>query len=189
MRRREFLRMLPLATATPIAFQACNTPVEPASNAQTAGDIALLNAAAAAEAQAIKTYDAAAASGLVTTPAVIATVQLYRAHHLGHFNELNRLLRRFSQAEVSLERAQPAPQVSRVTNEAEAVRLAMELEYEAAAAYFQWTSGAEEVATPEVRRFFADTFPIEFAHYIELRAALGLTPPISSATFSTMPRP
>jgi len=63
------------------------------------------------------------------------------------------------------------------------------LEYEAAAAYFQWTSGAKEVTTPEVRRFFADTFPIEFAHYIELRAALGLTPAISSATFSTMPRP
>lgn len=189
MNRRSFLKVLPLAASAPLALQACNTPVEPAANAQTSGDIAILSDSATLESRAIKTYDAAAASGLVTTPAVLDTVRLYRAHHLGHLNELNYLLRRFSQPQISLEAAQPFPQINDVRNEGDAVRLALELEYEAAAAYFRWASGIEDVTTPEVRRFVAETFPIEFAHFIELRAALGIAPPISSASFSTIPRP
>ncbi len=185
MKRRDFLKFLP-AAAAPIALAACNTPVAPTANPQTTSDVALISEAAVMEARSIKSYDAALDS-FIRSEAAIQIARLYRAHHLGHLNELNALLAQFSQPRVSLETATPFPQVGRVTDEASAVRLALELEYEAAAAYNNWVNNPP--TTPEVRRFIANTYPIELAHYIELRSVLGLTPPIASGAFESLPKP
>ncbi len=185
MKRRDFLKFLP-AAAAPVALAACNTPVAPTANPQTTSDVALISEAAVMESRATKTYDAALES-FIRSEAGRQIATLYRAHHLGHLNELNYLLTQFSQPRVSLQTARPFPQVSRVTDETSAVRLALELEYEAAKAYNNWVNNPP--TTPEVRRFIANTYPIELAHYVELRGVLGLTPPIASGSFDSLPKP
>lgn len=178
MNRRDFLKQTSLvgigATALgATALQSCDTsPTSTAGNLQN--DLSLVREGAQLEAVAIKSYQAAAASGLITNQAILDAAVSFAGHHQGHLADLNRLLREFGQAEVNLDAAQPDPRVNTLgpnSTQNDVVRLAMILEYEAGEGYFRWLNS--RVSEPKIQEFFANVFPIEVAHFVVLKGVLN----------------
>lgn len=178
MNRRDFLKQTAVAglgatVAGATLLQSCDTsPTASAGNLES--DLSFVREGAQLEAVAIKSYLAAAQSGLITNQAILNAAVSFAGHHQGHLADLNRLLREFGQAEVSLDAAQPDPRVNQLGPNAtqnDVVRLAMILEYEAGEGYFRWLNS--RVSEPKIREFFANVFPIEVSHFIVLKGVLN----------------
>ncbi|MFN3637172.1 MAG: hypothetical protein ACK4XY_01765 [Chloroherpetonaceae bacterium] len=183
MNRRHFLKSTSLvglsATAIGSTFvgstilSACNTsPTESVGSLEN--DLSFVRKGAQLEAVAIKSYQAAAASGLITNQGILDAALRFAGHHQGHLADLNRLLREFGQAEVNLDAAQPDPRVGTLgpsSTQNDVVRLAMTLEYEAGEGYFRWLNSRPSEA--KIREFFVNVYPIEVAHFIVLKGVLN----------------
>ncbi len=178
MNRRNFLKSTSLVglSATAIGttlLSGCETsPTAAAGSLEN--DLSFVREGAQMEAVAIKSYQAAAASGLITDQGVLDAALRFAGHHQGHFVDLNRLLREFGQAEVNFDAAQPDPRVNTLgpnSTQNDVVRLAMILEYEASEEYFRWLNS--RVSEAKIQEFFANTFPIEVAHFIVLKGVLN----------------
>jgi hypothetical protein len=177
MNRRDFLKSTSLVglSATAIGatlMQSCETsPTSSVGNLEN--DLSLVRQGAQMEAVAIKSYQAAAASGLITDQGILNAAVSFAGHHQGHLTDLNRLLREFGQAEVNLDAAQPDPRVNTLgpnSTQTDVLRLAMILEYEAGAKYFEWLNA--RVSEAKIQKFFSNTFPIEVAHFIVLKGVI-----------------
>ncbi len=178
MNRRDFLKSTSLVglSATAIGAtltSACDTsPTESVGNLEN--DLSFVREGAQMEAVAIKSYQAAAASGLITDQGILNAAVSFAGHHQGHLADLNRLLREFGQAEVNLDAAQPDPRVNTLgpnSTQNDVVRLAMTLEYEAGEGYFGWVNS--RLSEPKIREFFVNVYPIEVAHFIVLKGVLN----------------
>jgi hypothetical protein len=194
MKRREFLTNVPLiglsaATLGATIVQGCETSPT-ASGGDVQNDLAFVRESATMEAVSVKTYEAAASSGLLSQINRDA-VNRFKSHHESHLGDLNKILRDFGQAEVNLATASPDARLSRITAtsvENDVIKLAMELELEAGKLYFRWNTS--NIAEPVVQKFFANTYPIEVSHFIVLKsiltgnAASAITPSFEGLSLS-----
>ncbi|MFQ3609385.1 MAG: hypothetical protein SNJ55_12205 [Chloroherpetonaceae bacterium] len=178
MNRRNFLKSTSLVGLSATALgatllSACDTsPTASVGNLEN--DLSLVREGAQMEAVAIKSYQAAAASGLITDQGVLNAALRFAGNHQGHLVDLNRLLREFGQAEINLDAAQPDPRVGTLgpsSTQNDVLRLAMTLEYEAGESYFRWLNS--RVSEAKIQDFFANVFPIEVAHFIVLKGVLS----------------
>ncbi|MFQ3599042.1 MAG: hypothetical protein SNJ66_11985 [Chloroherpetonaceae bacterium] len=178
MNRRNFLKSTSLVGLSATALgatllSACDTsPTASVGNLEN--DLSLVREGAQMEAVAIKSYQAAAASGLITDQGVLNAALRFAGNHQGHLVDLNRLLREFGQAEINLDAAQPDPRVGTLgpsSTQNDVLRLAMTLEYEAGESYFRWLNS--RVSEAKIQDFFANVFPIEVSHFIVLKGVLS----------------
>ncbi len=181
MNRRNFLKKLPaLGAAGGLAIAGCSTgtgnDIEDLS-----GDLAIVTQAAEREAVAIQTYTAAAESGIITTQAVLDTAVYYRSHHMEHLALFNELVLDLGGNEVSLDSASADDRVGNVSSEEDAVLLAMSLELDAAQAYLE--DAVTNLRGNQAKLVMGGIYPVELAHFVTLKAALGQNPNITGATF------
>ena len=186
MERKDFLKTLSLAGISGTAFlAACNTTSTGTGGGNPAleGDAGLVQQAAEREAVAIQTYTEAIESGLLSQ-GVEDVASLYRSHHESHLIAFNDVLTGLDGEPILLNNFSADQRISNVTNELEAVELAMTLEREAAEAYF--TELVNDLQNPNPRQVFGDIFPIEVSHFVTLKAALNRQPSINSGFFSEL---
>lgn len=187
MERRAFLKSIPIiGVAGGASLLACSTGggVGATDNGDLSGDNLILTQAAGREAEAIQTYNAAAQSGLITDQGVLNTAVAYRDHHVEHLELFNELLVAGDGEEVILANFGADSRINNVTNQEEAVVLAMTLEMEAANSYF--TSSIRDLQGPTAREVMGSIFPVEVSHFVTLKAALGRNPAIDAAVFSDL---
>lgn len=187
MERRTFLKSIPLlGIGGGVSLMACSTGggVGATDNADLMGDNLILTQAAEREAVAIQTYNAAAESGLITNQGVLNTAVAYRDHHLEHLDLFNELLIAGDSVEVVLSEFGADSRINGVSDQEQAVVLAMTLEMEAANSYF--TSSIRDLQGPTAKEIMGSVFPIEVSHFVSLKAALGRAPAINSAVFSEL---
>lgn len=187
MERKTFLKTIPLlGIGGGVSLISCSTGggVGSDDTGDLTGDNLILNQAAEREAIAIQTYNATAQSGVITNQSILNTAIAYRDHHLEHLELFNNLLLAGDGEEVSLDNFGADQRVNDVSNQEEAVLLAMILEMEAANSYF--TSSVRDLQGPSARNTMGSIFPIEVAHYVSLKAAIGRNPAINSAIFTEL---
>ncbi len=182
MNRKTFLKSIPaLGIAGGLTLSGCSTGTGVDSNSDLSGDNAILKLAAEREAVAIKTYVTATESGIITSQEILDTALYYKQHHYEHIAIFNNLLEEVGASIINLDDFSADGRVSEVTSEEEAVVLAMTLEMEAAKSYF--SNAVLELQSPVAREIMGSIYPIELAHFISLKAALGRNPAINASTF------
>ena len=145
------------------------------AGAQTpsAKDLAIY--AASVELVAVKAYDVAAKSGLVTTNAVGDAALAFMGHHKEHANAFARIAGK--QPTEIKENPKLLAEVVALTgglkSEKDVLKLAFDLENEAAATYLFALGVLEDI--PAIG-LMSSVLPIETAHAVVLGNALGLTP-------------
>jgi hypothetical protein len=145
------------------------------AGAQTpsAKDLAIY--AASVELVAVKAYDVAAKSGLVTTKAVGDAALAFMGHHKEHANAFARIAGK--QPTEIKENPKLLAEVVALTgglkSEKDVLKLAFDLENEAAATYLFALGVLEDM--PAIG-LMSSVLPIETAHAVVLGNALGLTP-------------
>jgi rubrerythrin len=187
MERRLFLRSLAVsggALATTGILASCKSSTGSPVGAAFEQDAPLVTAGAEFEAMGIATYEAAAASKLITDGDVLATAVQYMNDHKGHLNELNALLENFGFDQVDPTGADPAPGVASVTDQESVLNLALSVEFDAATFYFSGI--VNQIQSVEARRVFANILPVETAHFTAFKSALNYTPAINSHIFEEL---
>ncbi|MEP1306018.1 MAG: ferritin-like domain-containing protein [Balneola sp.] len=189
MDRKSFLRTIPIiGIAGGATLLSCSTGTGTESNFSgddnLTGDNQILTNSAEREATAIQTYLAAAQSGLISNQAILDTAIAYKNHHYEHLSLFNELLVEGDAQEIVLEDFGPDSRINNVTNQEEAVLLAMTLEMEAANAYF--TSSVRDLEGPSAREVVGSIFPIEIAHFVSLKAAIGRAPAVDASVFTEL---
>jgi len=186
MDRRLFLRSVALSSAGISAaglLQSCETTTQSTEDdVEAAAQIA--TDGAEFEAMGIKTYEVAAASGLLTDQAVIDTALAFMADHQGHLAELNVVLSNLGKPTIDTSGAAPAPGTASVTNQTDILELALSVEFDAATFYFSGI--VNTVRNTDLRKVFANILPIEVAHMITYKNVLGRTPAIDGAIFENL---
>ncbi len=187
MNRKSFLRSLPILGITSgVTLIGCSTGAGVGSNSETelTGDNLVLNQAAEREAIAIQTYNAAADSGIITDQTLLNRAGDYKNHHIEHLELFNDLLIQADGDSVSVNDFGPDQRINDVSSEEEAILLAMQLEMEAANSYF--TSSIRDLQGPNAKLVMGSIFPIEVAHFVSLKEALGRNPAVNSAVFTSL---
>jgi rubrerythrin len=187
MERRSLLRSLAITgglLGTAGIIKSCKSATASTTDESFDEDAALVKAGAEFEAMGIKTYEVAAASGLIETQAVLDTAVAYMTDHVNHLEALNSLLKSFEYDEVDPSGAQPAAGVANVTNETDVIKLALSVEFDAATFYFSGI--VNEVKSPDARRVFANILPVETAHFVTYKNVLGFNPAIDGSLFADL---
>jgi rubrerythrin len=188
MDRRHFFKYIGMggvATLTAGGIWSCDNSTDPNNTDQSLEDsIAAAREGAEFEAMAIQTYLAAAGSGLITDQNVLDLAIQYNGHHETHLEEFNKVLVALGQTEVDLANAQPDPGVGSVTNQTEVLTLAMTVEFAAAGFYFSGI--VNRPLNSQVRKVFANILPIEVAHTMVYKEALGRLPSINGGIFEQL---
>jgi hypothetical protein len=177
MERKKFLKSLPvLGLGGGMLLAGCNTTSSTdigSGENELEGDAQLVFQAAERDAIAVQTYNFAAGSGLLSQ-AVLDTATVYVGHHMGHLDAFNSYLSESGEQTVNLDDYSYDERVEAnggPKSEADIIRLAMTLEFEAAEAYFsQMVSQLEQQNT---RKLFGNVYPIELAHFVTLKSALN----------------
>lgn len=146
------------------------------SSSATGGvdDLTLARTAASLEALAVATYQTAAGSGKVTTPAVVKIATVYMDHHKQHLDALNGVItsaggKAVTDPNAAVKAALVDPVVSDPSlDEAKIVKLAFDLEGAAAQTY---TFAAGALSTPQLRSTIMTIGGIEARH----QAIIGMT--------------
>jgi hypothetical protein len=183
MERRRFLRSLAFSgtiMTTAGVLTACKSSTA-ATDGEFSEDEPIVRAGAEFEAMGVKTYETAANSGLMTEEAVINTAVAFMNDHIKHLDELNKLLKTNDFAIVNLEGASPDPGVGSVSNQTDIVKLALNVEFQAATFYF--SNIVTAIKSSAALRVFANILPVETAHFINYKNILGYTPAIDGAIF------
>jgi hypothetical protein len=174
MDRRKFIRnlsigALPIVGGSIIGCESTND-----SNPNWGNDYNLLRDIATLEAVAIKTYQAAIDSELLT-PNNLTVAQLFQQHHKDHLNAYNGALTDIDWAAKTWMDEEADSRLSTVTNELTALQLALTLEFEAAQFYHSKIN--EGIETDTIRMLFTNIFPMEVGHVVTFKTALGLDDP------------
>lgn len=187
MDRRKFLHKLSLTSgvaAGSVIISACSSTTAQENTIDFADDAELVIAGAEFEAMGIKTYQVAAASNLITDNTVLNTAVAFMNDHIEHLTVLNELLSNFGFDKIDPTNADPDPGVANVTSQTDVLELAHSVEYQAAVFYF--TGIVNQITSPEARRVFANILPVETAHFITYKNALGFQPAIDGAIFENL---
>ena len=158
------------STTTTIAEEATDT------------DLVLLRTASSLETLAVNAYDAASATGLVTTTAIADTAKLFRDQHDEHAAELQAATadaggQPYTDANPFLKANVVDPALAHIATEADVVTLALSLETLAAETYVY---AAGVLSTPELRQAIMAIGGVEARHMAVLRAVLT-QPPVPDA--------
>ena len=164
-------QLIPMRSLMPMAFAAD-------------GDAGLAAFAASVELAAVEAYRAAAASGLVTTKAVLDAATVFAGHHTEHAAA-------FGAAAGSAATKKPNPkllaavagQLGSAKDEAGVLRIAYDLEGAAAATYL-FALGA--LTSKEALQLTASILPVEAQHAVVLGQVLGLSATEYVPTFETV---
>jgi rubrerythrin len=174
--RRSFLSGLGRITlsATAIALLAGEERLAlvGSARAQTANnDVAILNAALAAEQEAIAAYQLGATSGLLQKPVLDLAVQ-FQGHHKEHADALAATVKKLGGTPNEAKKAYSFP-TQKLKKQADVVAFAAELEKGAVSAYL----GAVPILTDrELAKVAASILGDEAMHWAVLRQALGQNP-------------
>lgn len=145
--------------------------LDPARADQAADDKALAKFAESLELAAVAGYQAAAASGKITTPAVLAAAQTFASHHHDHAGAFGVFA-----GDASTAKANPAVlaavsgQIKAAPDQNGVLGVAFDLENAAAATYL-FALGA--LADASALKLTASILPVESQHAIVLGTALG----------------
>jgi rubrerythrin len=180
--RRSFLSGFGRLTlsATAIALLAGQERLAPigVAHAKDNNDVAILNAALAAEQEAIAAYQLGATSGLLQKP-VLDLAVTFQGHHKEHAAALAATVKKLGGTPVAAKSAYTFP-VSKLKNQADVLGFAAELEKGAVSAYL----GAIPILDDrELAKVAASILGDEAMHWAVLRQALG-QPPVPSAFMS-----
>lgn len=181
--RRSFLSGFGKLTlsATAIALLAGRDRLAPigSAEAKTAGnDVTILNAALAAEQEAIAAYQVGATSGLLQKPVLDLAVQ-FQGHHKEHATALATTVKKLGGTPVVAKAKYTFP-VEKLKTQADVLGFAAELERGAVSAYL----GAIPILDDrELAKVAASILGDEAMHWAVLRQALG-QPPVPSAFVS-----
>ncbi len=187
MDRKKFLKTVPLiGIGSYAAFSGCSTggTVDSGEGTDLTGDNLILTQAAEREAIAIRTYTAAAESGLITNQDILDAAISYRDHHGAHLALFNNLLVEGEASTINVDDFAADQRINNVSDQEEAILLAMTLEMEAANFYF--TSSVRDLQSPIARETVGSILPIEVSHFVFLKAAIGRNPAINSAIFTEL---
>ncbi len=181
MERKEFLGNASLAGLTGgLMLSSCNTSPS-GTTTEYSPDNSLIRQAAEREAVAIQTYNGAESADVLQDQPVIDTVLQFRDHHRQHLDEFNTFIEAYGGTTVSIDEFSADSRIDDVTNQEDALHLAMTLEWEAAASYFSQISS--ELQERSSRELFSNIFPVEVSHYIAYKQILGVSPSINSGLF------
>jgi rubrerythrin len=181
--RRSFLSGFGKFTlsATAIALLAGRDRLAPigSAEAKTAGnDVTILNAALAAEQEAIAAYQVGATSGLLQKPVLDLAVQ-FQGHHKEHATALATTVKKLGGTPAAAKAKYTFP-VEKLKTQADVLGFAAELERGAVSAYL----GAIPILDDrELAKVAASILGDEAMHWAVLRQALG-QPPVPSAFVS-----
>lgn len=140
-------------------------------------DLTLVRTAASLEALAVATYETAAGSGLVTTPAVGEAAALFMDHHQQHLDALNAVAEQnggeaVTDPNAAVKAAVVDPAVEAAATEEDILRLALDLE-KAAAQTYVFAGGT--LSQPEFRATIMTIGGVESRHAIILGNVLALS--------------
>lgn len=181
--RRSFLAGFGKLTlsATAIALLAGQERLAPIGTAHAKApnnDVAILNAALAAEQEAIAAYQLGATSGLLQKPVLELAVQ-FQGHHKEHAAALAATVKKLGGEPVAAKTAYTFP-VAKLKTQADVLGFAAELEKGAVSAYL----GAIPILDDrDLAKVAASILGDEAMHWAVLRQALG-QPPVPSAFVS-----
>jgi len=186
MERRNFLRSLAytggLVTTTGI-INSCKTSTA-ATDGEFTEDEPIVRAGAEFEAMGVKTYEAAANSGLLKDQVVIDTAVAFMNDHNKHLDELNNLLSANNFDVIDPTGASPDPGVGSVANQTDVLNLALSVEFQAASFYFSNIITA--IKSASALKVFANILPVETAHFTTYKNVLGYTPAINGSLFEDL---
>ena len=187
MERRSFIKSIALSggiVTTAGLISSCKSSTASTQEGVFENDAPLVTAGAEFEAMGIKTYEVAYNSGLLTDKAVIDTAVAFMNDHIGHLDELNKLLKQFGFDEVDPTNAEPDPGVGDVSNQTDVVNVAHGVEFQAATFYFSGITN--QIQSTEARRLFANILSVETAHFVTYKNVLGYNPAINSHVFEKL---
>ena len=182
--RRGFLQRLGLGgAAVTVGSVALPLLKMMPAGAQASGDAGIAAFAESVELAAVEAYKAAAASGKVTTPAVLQAATTFAGHHTEHAAA-------FGSAAGSARTSKPNPkllsavsgQLQTAADEKAVIMLAYGLENAAAATYL-FALGA--LTSTEALQLTASILPVESQHAVVLGSVLGLPPTDIIPAFET----
>lgn len=182
MDRKSFLKKTPLLGATAaLALAGCNTGTG-SVDIDLTGDAEILTLAAIREDQAINTYQAVIDSDKFSSQAILETLGLFKDHHSEHLTIFNALLLDLEQNEINSGSQGLSEGFNQNDNEEETLIYTMNLELGAAQAYF--IDAFQQLQGLNAKLKMGEIYPIELAHFLSLKEALGRSPIINAATFS-----
>ena len=170
--RRQFLQRSATLTAAAVALLAGRDALAARAGTQDAsGDIGILNAALAAEYQAIAAYQVGAESGLLR-PATLDVAVTFQGHHRAHAGLLEQTVARIGGKPEQAKTQYDFP-TGTLKNEADVLRFAAGLERGAVSAYL----GAVPLfGNRDLSKAAASILGDEAMHWAILRNALGENP-------------
>lgn len=182
MDRKTFLKKTPILglTAT-IALTGCSTGTT-STDIDLTGDAEILSLAANREDQAINTYQAILDSERFTSQAVNKTLELFKDHHTEHLAIFNTLLAELEVNGIVSGSQGLAEGFSLSINDTETITFAMNLELEAAQAYF--TDAFQQLQGLNAKQMMGEIYPVELAHFLSLKETLEISPVINAAIFT-----
>jgi hypothetical protein len=174
--RRSFFSALGTITlsATAIALLAGHDRLSfiSVANAETVNnDVAILNAALAAEQEAVAAYQLGASSGLLQKPVIDLAVQ-FQGHHKEHAAALAAAVKKLGGTPIEAPESFSFP-IQKLKSQGDVLSFAAELEKGAVSAYL----GAVPILTDrDLARIAASILGDEAMHWAVLRQALGQNP-------------
>jgi rubrerythrin len=170
--RRSFLgRSGLLLSGAAIALLSGNQALAKKAGASHAGDVKILNAALAAEHEAVAAYQAGAETGLLQKP-VLALALQFQGHHKAHADVLAGVVRQLG-ARPGEPKAKYDFPVATLNTQADVLRFAAGLERGAVSAY---VGAVPQFADRQLARAAATILGDEAMHWAVLRQALGEDP-------------
>lgn len=167
-------------TAT-IALTGCSTGTT-STDIDLTGDAEILTLAANREDQAINTYQAILDSERFTSHAVNNTLELFKDHHTEHLAIFNTLLSELEVSGIVSGSQGIAEGFSLSISDTETLTFAMNLELEAAQAYF--TDAFQQLQGLNAKQMMGEIYPVELAHFLSLKEILEISPVINAAIFT-----
>lgn len=182
MDRKTFLKKTPILglTAT-IALTSCSTGAT-STDIDLTGDAEILTLAAIREDQAINTYQAIIDSERFTSQTIIDTLELFKSHHTEHLAIFNSLLEELEVGSIVPGSEGEAEGFSLSISDTEILTFAMNLELNAAQAYF--TDAFQQLQGLNAKQTMGEIYPVELAHFLSLKETLEITPVINAAVFT-----
>lgn len=147
------------------------TPRLARGDTQAASDVQILNAALAAEREAVAAYQIGAESGLLQQ-AVLKTATQFQGHHKAHADVLASTIRKLGGAVVEPPARYDFP-VDRLRSQSDVLQFAAKLERGAVTAY---ASAIPKFDDRDLSHAAASILSDEAMHWAVLRHALGLDP-------------
>jgi rubrerythrin len=180
--RRTILRSGGLLAAAGVAVLGAQAEAKPMSAHRRRSDIETLQVALSLEHEGIAAYDLAGGSGLLK-PEVLKIGLLFRDHHKGHRDALEKIIRKAGATPVARKTDAEyvkALDLGALKSQEDVLKLATKLEKGAANAYVSQLASLKD---PELLHLFAQLSSDEAVHWAILANAIGQPIPAPAFIF------